>query len=44
MRYENTRGYSTKIFEKLLVFVEFYVTVVLLLLQVNDELCDITIP
>lgn len=32
------------IFEKDFVFIEFYVTVFSLLLQINDELCDIAVP
>lgn len=32
------------ILEKDLVFIEFYVTVVSLLLQINDEFCDIAVP
>lgn len=31
------------ILEKDLVFIEFYVTVVSLLLQINDEFCDIAV-
>lgn len=32
------------IFEKDLVFIEFYVTVVSLLVWINDEFCDIALP
>lgn len=31
-------------FEKDLVFIEFYVTVILLLVQINDEFCGIALP
>lgn len=31
-------------FEKDLVFIEYYVTVVLLLVRINDEFCDIALP